>query len=48
MLTIGCVLEIPLVAGDEMPSGLSGHFPHWEQPQAFVSRSAALADVGSN
>jgi pimeloyl-ACP methyl ester carboxylesterase len=34
--------EIPGVTIDVMPG--AGHFPHWEQPEAFVGRLAAFAD----
>jgi pimeloyl-ACP methyl ester carboxylesterase len=26
----------------------AGHFPHWEQPEAFVSRLAAFVEIGSD
>jgi len=34
--------EIPRTVLDIIPG--AGHFPHWEQPEAFVQRLSAFAD----
>jgi len=38
--------EIPGSTIELIPG--AGHFPHWEQPEAFVSRLAAFAETGSD